>query len=77
MLSEKLLIGVRGIGDAGALPLPVLGELRDACARFCRELAVRVPLEKFPVALDGVRGFGRTPVLLLAAASDEHRNRDH
>jgi hypothetical protein len=77
MLREKLLIGVGGIGVAGALPFPVLGELRDACARFRRELAIRVSLEKFAVPFHGVRRFCGTPVLLLTAASDKHRNRDH
>jgi hypothetical protein len=71
MLREKLLIGVRGVGVACLLPLAILGKLCDARTRFRRKLAVRVPLEKLPVALHSVRGLRGPPILLFATASSE------
>jgi hypothetical protein len=76
MLCEKLFIGVRRIGGASALPLPILRQLRDARAGFGRKLAVGVPVEKFAVAIHRVRRLRGTPVLLLAAASAEQSHRD-
>jgi hypothetical protein len=71
VLREKLLIGVRGVGRACLLPLAILGKLCDARTRFRRKLALRVPLEKFPVALHGVRRLRGAPILLFATASAE------
>jgi hypothetical protein len=72
-----LLVGVRVVGAAGTLPLQILRELRYARTGLSRKLAVRMPLEKLPVAVDAVRGLRGPPILLLAAASAEERHRDN
>jgi hypothetical protein len=77
VLRKKLFIGVRGVGGTDALPLPILRELLDARTGLRRKLAVRVPMEKFAVALDRVRRLGRSPVLLFAAASAQQGHQDY
>jgi hypothetical protein len=77
MLRKKLLIGIRRVGSPGALPLLILGKLRDSRTGLRRELAVRVTMEKVAVTLNGVRRLCGTPVLLLAAATAKHGHRDH
>jgi hypothetical protein len=77
MLRKKLLVGVRVVCATSTLPLQILRELRYARTGFSRKLAVRMSLEKLPVARDAVRSLRGPPILLLAAASAEDRQRDN
>jgi hypothetical protein len=77
VLRKKLFIGIRCVGGPDALPLLILGKLRDARTGLRGELAIGVTMEKVAVTRNRVRRLRGTPVLLLAAATAKQGHRDH
>jgi hypothetical protein len=75
MLRNKFPIRINRVGAASTLPIAVFAKLSNARARLRHELAVRMPLYKLPVAVDGVGRLRGAPILLLAATprSQQHQ----
>src|SRR5205814_6926002 len=66
---------INRVGAASTLPISVFAKLSNARARLRHELALRMPLYKLPVAVDGVGRLRGAPILLLAATrrSQQHQ----
>jgi hypothetical protein len=73
MLSNELPVRFNRVSAAGALPVAVLAQLGDAGARLRHELALRMPLNELPVAVDAVGSLRGAPILLLAAATSGYQ----
>jgi hypothetical protein len=69
VLGNEVPIRIDGVGAARVLPVPVFAQLRDTSTRLDGQFAFGMPLDELAVALDGVGGFRRTPILLLATAA--------
>jgi hypothetical protein len=69
MLAYELTVRIDRIRATSMLPIAILPQLSNPRARLPDQLTFRVVFDELTVGLEGVGGFGCTPILLLTAAA--------